>query len=708
MNPIQPLTSGYTLSCHSHKQSLWTWVVQRYSSHTIQSSPSLSPRATVSPITTMSVDAARPQHIFSLQKRISPSERAGRRHRAANISRTESPASSIGTFFDDEGASVSPSLKQVLTPLLTISSQLPDASAYEASLSSVGSLTRTDSALSSRSDDRLKSDERSDQRRLNSITESTKPELTPARSGSTSSRTPPRLHLWPEALRISKPSPTEDSRPATAIGVRSDNAPGSTHPRLAQRSMSIDPSATNHESRPLHKRFNSIQEDDTTMTRSSSRSSRRPQTQHSASQSYDLSSTKSAGTPLGWGMAEATQPWLPGPNTTTSSTSTSPRDSRATSRRPSVSPANTTTTYIHKSGSSIDWTAVSPRNRTSPITRMPTPPESPTPSLCDDSSSSPNSTVEPAEPIISHHLTSFPLDPTDLGSPVCPTFLPDTTFTRPKLATQTSGFVPTHTPSASLDSINEGKEITPVGQRRSFFTRDQRSDSQSSLDMPSADMISPRVAFRSRNDSMSARSARSDRSDRAAAISESIRDLGVRWNNHFDRYAKLRQSRQLLHSEILAELQNTQTRIKGAKTPLQMQLEMASMDAAIDDCITKMSQVEKKRQRLLEELITVASQPAPQYNVRSPTTPLQSPMRHGHKRNESIGIQEMIPTPHSPPTASPMASLAAQVSSSRLPDRWHEKQLPRVPSTEARISSANSLSLANVMEFLDASEPEMV
>ncbi|KAF2154102.1 hypothetical protein K461DRAFT_122262 [Myriangium duriaei CBS 260.36] len=632
----------------------------------------------------MSVDMARP-HIVALQKRITPSERAARRKsRSINRFRNESPASSIGTFFDDE------------------SSSLPDASAYEASLSS-----RADSAMSSRSDERSKMDERSDKGRLNSISE-TQPENSQLSSATWSDRTPSRLHMWPDALRIAKsPSPTDDSRPATAIGLRHpDSLLDSTPPRLAQRSMSIEPPTTRVEPRPMHRRFNSIQQDETiNRSHSFSRPGPRPQVQHSTSISHDLTSSQNTSAQPSWRVSEFAKPWVPGSVNSLAAMGSAPREVRPTGRRPSVSPTSPVTTFVHKSSSSIDWTAVSPRHRPS-ITKMPTPPESPTPSLCDDSSS-PDPSIEAADIVIGRRLTMKTSFTEDAVSPTCPTFIRDGTFSQTKLSMNPSGFIRTHTPSASLDSITEANELaigaTPLPL---YPLKGLQSPSKNNLEELSEDLVSPRTVInRSRNDSTSTRSmrsARSDRSDRSAAISEAIRELGTRWDSHFERYTKLRQSRQMLHSEILSDLQNNQPKPKGAKTPLQMQLEMASMDAAIDDCVSKLAQVDKKRQRLVDELMM-------QVQPQSQTpTPITSPVRRGHARNESMGIQEIIPMPHSPPMPSGMASLAAQISGARLQpqDRWFEKQLPRVPSKELRLSS-ESLSLANVMEFLDTSEPEM-
>lgn len=349
---------------------------------------------------------------------------------------------------------------------------------------------------------------------------------------------------------------------------------------------------------------------------------------------------------------------------------------------------------------------------------MPTPPESPTPSLCDDSSSSPDPSVEAADIVIGRRLTVKGADHShrfieDAASPTCPAFVMDGTFSRKKAAMNPSGFVRTHTPSSSLDSIKEANEMVTQLPPQPFREHRSASDSKVSVAV-SEDLVSPRTLIKARNDSFSARSTRSvfsDRSERTTSISEAIRELNGKWNVHFERYTKLRQCRQLLHSEILSDLQNNQPKPNGAKTPLQMQLEMASMDAAIDDCVAKMGQVDKRRQKLVEELVAQV-QSQPQTQQTTPTQTPTTPVRRGHARNESVGIQEMIPMPHSPPLPSALPSLAAQVASARLPDRWFEKKLPQVPphitsGGEVRLSSNNSLSLASVMEFLDASDPEM-
>lgn len=79
--------------------------------------------------------------------------------------------------------------------------------------------------------------------------------------------------------------------------------------------------------------------------------------------------------------------------------------------------------------------------------------------------------------------------------------------------------------------------------------------------------------------------------------------MNNRSQSHHDRYAKLRHKRQKLHKDILALLREEDKRKVDLKTILGLQLDLATVDAGIDDCVSKLAALERKRARVLEAML---------------------------------------------------------------------------------------------------------
>ncbi|PNS16792.1 hypothetical protein CAC42_4756 [Sphaceloma murrayae] len=609
-------------------------------------------------------------HVVDLDKRANATRERRQSRNVIKKVRTHSPASSTGTFFDDD---------QVTADSASSHTSCSDS-------------TRVDSAMSSRSDERAKAADRAEQWRLERINEVKGSSSTSPVRQHQVSREPARQAMWPQALRIVKSPTWEDPRPAPhprAPSAMSSHESSGTY-ATSQHNSSTD-SIMSRPRPKMHNRLGSTLQDDSSS--GSAASSRTNSQDHTG---YQTSPDSAVNFENPWAPPPLTSPTMKMPGTVNSlaAMGSAPRDTRQIYRRSRTQPLPSP---LHKPTGSTDWTAISPgqRRRPEPLAKMPTPPESPAQSVTD--LYSPTS----ADIVIGRRVTVKGRDrsssvPESAMSPKSPTF-DNLAFPSPPSATESSRTTRIHVPAVG-EPLTKAPEKQlpphPFSKRRSLSADEAakrvRLDASNPTPPASATYRVMHSANPSTTDFRSPTSPSLFRPDRITVLTDTLRELNTKSAAHFERYSKLRQGRQMLHSEILSVLQGTLARPRGGKTPVQLQLEIATMDAGIDDCVSKLSTLDKKRARLVEELVGLTAQ------------------GKGHERHESVGIREIVDTPRSPPVGGMqglmegMGRLAVVVDGEG--DRYSGKMLPRIPRRE--VMSGASLSLANVMDFLDGGEEE--
>lgn len=628
-------------------------------------------------------------HVADLDRRANASKERRQSRNVVKKIRTHSPASSTGTFFDDDQTvGQSSNIYRALADMLQNGETLSVNTSWSGS-------SRADSAMSSRSDERSKANDHGEQWRLQRINE-VKSSAAPGQQERFRTN-PYHPDVWPQALRIVKSPKWEDPRPAPSPKTSTSNSSfqSATVYATSQHNSSSD-SVMSRPRPKMHKRFDSTAHDDSSS--GSAVSSRTNSQDHTG---YEIPPDSAVGFENPWSPPPLTSPvkHMPGTVNSLAAMGSAPREARQMYMRSRTQPSPAP---FHKPTSSTDWTAIAPnqRRRPEPLARMPTPPQSPSRSITD--LYSPDSGLESAEIVIGRRVTVKGRDrsssvPESAMSPKSPSF-PDLAFPSPPGHTDSSRTTLIHAPTVSQTNMPPPgrapeKQLPPhpFTKRRSLSADEagKRAKLDEQEDKPEAP-APYRVLHSTNNSTTDFRGMISPsmyRPDRMTVVTETLRELNAKSAGHFERYTKLRQGRQMLHSEILSVLQGTSTRGKGAKTPLQLQLEIATMDAGIDDCMSKLSNLEKKRQKLVDELVNLST-------ARSPSL---------HGRKESLGIQEIIQTPRSPPVGG-MAAIMEGFGRMGVEDKYSQKNLPKVPRKE--ITSSASLSLANIMDFLDTDDQE--
>jgi len=354
--------------------------------------------------------------------------------------------------------------------------------------------------------------------------------------------------------------------------------------------------------------------------------------------------------------------------------------------------------HIHTHSGSIDWTAVKPSRQSQqppqPLRpRVITPPDSPGPLYVElnpynEEMDAENIMFDMQQPTPPPEPQNIPMRSDSLVKQVTPRSSDNELSISGELAPPSNPISIRQTPQVNHGrhpSITRSLSVNDVGE-------EQNNAGMEAIPELRHLMTPPRPTM--------------ERPNRTSILSEAIRELNARSSAHFERYTKLRQSRQKLHSEIIAALHAPQARPKEAKTMSQLQLEMASVDAGIDDCMAKQSALEKKRQKCLEELLTLVQQPMTTRNTPSRGSPfnvfeaMASP-----KPSTSYGS----PSPAmSPPVASnerfvqqnnvfasPMSASPSSLSSSSL--------LPSPTPGVLKRGLSKGLMLTSVKNFLDGS-----
>ncbi|KAF4552063.1 Hypothetical protein D9617_11g009100 [Elsinoe fawcettii] len=586
-----------------------------------------------------------------------------RKRQSRNVKkiRTHSPASSTGTFFDDDQSGETQSLN-----------------------TSWSGSTRADSAMSSHSDERKTSEQRSHMFEVKPT--AALPSAPQSQEWSKGSRASTRLDMWPPALRIMKSPTFEDPRPSPMppgmLPSTVYEAPTpTTRSPIKYSPSSYSPSSESVMGRPrpkMHRRLESAVQDD-----SSSSSSR-----NSDQSIYSTLPDSAVSFGDAWtSKSSAAKAKTPGNLNSLAAMGSAPRESRHIQRRSRATPLSP---RLPITGTTTDWTAVapSPRHRPEPLAKMPTPPISPSHSITDMYGSE----MESADIVIGRRVTVKGRDrsssvPESAMSPKSPVF---NEMAFPSPPRDSSRNTRIHCPASPRDEdlispctvLQKELPPHPYTKRRSL-SADEAGKRAKTIERIETETANKYRVMHSTQNSVSTTSL--GRPDRVTMLTETLREMNARSAGHYERYTKLRQGRQCLHSEILAVLQSTTNRSKSGKSPLQLQIEIATMDAGIDDCMSKLSTLEKKRTKLMEELLSLTI-------MRSPGSM--------HSRNESLGIQEIIQTPGSPP----IGGMAAMMANFSFDDKYSQKSLPKIPRRE--VMSQASLSLANVMDFLDTDDQD--